>query len=350
MGDLGLRRSYWDGKRVAVTGHSGFKGSWLCLLLTHLGAEVHGYSRGVGEFPLCDEFRPAVKSVQGDVSDAAALATFMQQCEPDVVFHLGAQALVSEGFVDPVGTWTTNAVGTVAAVDAAAKCNVGVVVVITSDKCYENTGEARRYVESDRLGGADPYSASKAAAELAVSSCPPIGTMSVVSARAGNVIGGGDWAENRLLPDCMRSFQAGSPVVLRRPQATRPWQHVFEPLVGYLVLAQWAAAAQGRRGSWNFGPDETADGSVLFVAERAAEAWGESAVVEVDASQIAFHEAAVLAVDSTKAMTELGWRSIWDLETAVDETVRWYQHWARGDDMRQFSIDQINTFLAAADP
>lgn len=342
-----LNAQAWAGRRVAITGHTGFKGSWLSLLMTEMNAEVFGFSRsGLGTYPLADLIRPAGEtSTDGDVCDPTAVGAFMATAKPDVVFHLAAQALVSDGYSDPVGTWQSNAAGTAVVLDQANAHDVQAVVVVTSDKCYENLGGGQRFLETDPLGGADPYSASKAGAELVSSSFPVTAPTAVATARAGNVIGGADWAKGRLVPDCIKAFMEDSPVVLRRPDATRPWQHVLEPVVGYALLAEHIMSSEGFQGAWNFGPDEASDETVLRVATLAAEGWGGSASVEVDEASATFEEATLLAVDSSKAKETLGYRPRWTMPEAVATTVDWYRRWHGNEAMEDVSRSQLRDFL-----
>lgn len=329
--------AFWSGRRVFVTGHTGFKGSWLTAWLLRMGAEVTGYALPPPTGPslyralrLADEHR----GVTGDVRDAASLDASLRDARPEVVFHLAAQALVRRSYAEPTETFGTNVMGTVHLLDAVrAVGSVGAVVAVTTDKVYENREWVWPYREHDALGGHDPYSSSKAMAELATASYrrsffPPSdlarhGT-AIATARAGNVIGGGDWAEDRLVPDLVRGFERDRPVVIRHPDAVRPWQHVLEPLSGYLVLAERLQAGDADAcDAWNFGPD---DGDALPVgdlADRLASRWGEGARW-LHEPGVGPHEAHVLRLDIAKARHVLRWLPRWTIATAVDRTADWY--------------------------
>lgn len=310
----------WAGRRVLITGHTGFKGAWLALWLARMGAEVHGLSKD----PLAEPAL-ACADLHGehpvDVRDGKAVAGALATSAPAVVFHLAAQALVRRALIDPVGTWQTNVVGTANVLTALPQATRAVVVV-TSDKCYRDVETGRPMREDDPLGGKDPYSASKAAQELVASSfretlLAPRG-VAVATARAGNVIGGGDWAADRLVPDLIRAQRAGEPLVLRNPDAVRPWQHVLDPLSGYLVLAERLLEGPGFDEAWNFGPAIEDARSVRWVAERLG------AQVEVRPDPDAGKESALLRLDSTKARERLGWTPPLDLEAGLDATARGY--------------------------
>lgn len=330
LSDLGRT---FAGRRVLVTGHTGFKGSWLSLWLADLGAQVTGYA--LAPKTPHDHFVEAgvaqlVTHVEADVRDAARLAALFKDAQPEFVFHLAAQAIVSESYADPKTTFDVNVGGTVNLLEAVRHApSVRALVCITSDKCYRNQEWVWGYRENDALGGRDPYSASKAAAELVFSAYQSSffegrAGFAAATARAGNVIGGGDWSLDRVVPDCVRAFSAGQPVTLRRPEATRPWQHVLEPLSGYLVLAQaLAAGAVSAGGAWNFGPPAASLATVRDLVDRAAAAWGEDARVEIGTGS--FHEAGLLRLNIDKAQAELGWQPRWDLDRTVRETVAWYK-------------------------
>jgi len=355
--------AFWRGRRVLVTGHTGFKGSWLALWLKALGAEVTGFALAPpGEpnlFTLAGVERD-VHHVHGDVRDAAALDACIAQARPQVVLHLAAQSLVRLSYREPVQTYATNVMGTVHLLDAVRRQpGVEAVLVVTSDKCYENREWLWGYRENEAMGGHDPYSNSKGCAELVTSAMRRSffadGGPGIGSARAGNVIGGGDWADDRLLPDAMRAFIAGQPVVLRSPQAVRPWQHVLEPLRGYLLLAE-ALADPTRRArhaqGWNFGPDEADCRAVADVVSLAAGEWPGARVV-VNPPPDAPHEANLLRLDCTQAHQQLAWRPHWRLERGVAETVAWFRAFADGQDMRQVTLAQLAGYdprLAAPSP
>jgi len=348
-------REFWQDRRVLVTGHTGFKGAWLCLWLGSLGARVTGFSLPPATTPnlftLADIGR-RIDSQFGDVREASRVDAVMAQSRPEVVFHLAAQALVRRSYADPIGTYATNVMGTAHVLDAARRASgLRAIVVITSDKCYENREWWWPYREDEAMGGHDPYSSSKGCAELVtaawrrsffpVDGAEPVG---VGSARAGNVIGGGDWADDRLVPDCMRAFAAGEPVVLRHPTAVRPWQHVLEPLAGYLSLAERLANdPRGFGEGWNFGPAADEARPVAWVVDRLSRFWGGEARWEPDPGSHP-HEAALLQVDAAKARARLGWTPRLSLEEGLRWTVDWYKRAAAGENAAALSLDQIGRF------
>ena len=318
MEALGLDPAFWSGRRVLVTGATGFKGRWLAEWLSVLGARVFGFS------------------LPSDVRDASALTAAFKEATPSVVFHLAAQPLVRASYLDPAGTYDLNVVGTARVLDAArAVGGLHSVVVVTSDKCYENRELGRPFVEDDPLGGHDPYSSSKAAQELVAAAYARSFDLSVATARAGNVIGGGDWGADRLVPDAMRALAAGEPLRVRNPNAIRPWQHVLCPLHGYLLLAQ-----RGARGGWNLGPAEDDAKAVRWIAERLGVTW------EGDEGDHP-HEAHYLRLDSGKARTELGWEPRWDLERGLDATAEWYAAHRDGRDVDELRRRQIADYASA---
>ena len=340
----------WDGRRVLVTGHTGFKGSWLSLWLRELGADVVGVADGVPTTPslyASAGVADLVHDVRADVTDQTAVRQAVVAAEPDVVFHLAAQSLVRRSYTDPVGTWRTNVDGTVAVLEAVrAAPSVRAVVVVTSDKCYRQPGPGRPYLEDDALGGDDPYSSSKAAAELATASWrrsflddgPPVAT-----ARAGNVLGGGDWAPDRLVPDTIRAASAGRPLVVRNPSYTRPWQDVLDCLHGYLLLAEALLAGEDVAEAWNFGPDPEAVQPVRAVVDGLARRWpGGFAHTTTPASGP--HEASALLLDSSKARARLGWAPRRSLEDTLDHLVEWYVTEQRGDDVAALCLRHLRTF------
>ena len=330
-------RAFWEGRRVLLTGHTGFKGAWLALWLHSLGAEVHGFSAPPPSSPSLFELARVdeliASSTIGDVRDADAVAR--AAAGADVVLHLAAQAIVRRSLVDPRETWEVNVVGTVNVLDAARGASR--ILVVTSDKCYREVESGRSMREDDALGGKDPYSASKAAQELVARSHRDALGLPIATARAGNVIGGGDWAADRLVPDLFRAALAGEPLVIRSPQAVRPWQHVLNPLSGYLRLVE-----AGVFDAFNFGPDADDEQPVEWLVERLAERW--DAPLEVRAGGDASAESAVLRLDSSKARSALGWSPRWDLGAGLNATVAWYQAFARGDDVRAVSMAQIEGF------
>ncbi len=352
---------FWRGRRVLVTGHTGFKGSWLAHWLLAEGAEVTGYalapSTSPALFDLLDllGLTGRLRHVVGDVRDAAHLAATVAAARPEVVLHLAAQPLVRLSYREPRATWETNVGGTVNLLEAVrATPGVRACVVITSDKCYENREWVWGYRENEAMGGHDPYSSSKGAAEIAVTSWRrsffgnPAGCR-LASARAGNVIGGGDWSADRIVTDFVLAIQAGRPLRLRNPQATRPWQHVLEPLSGYLQLA-WrlcqddgAAYADG----WNFGPGDASVTTVESLAHQLVAAYG-SGSVEIARDPNQPHEAGLLKLDCSKAATRLGWRGVWDVATTAERTAHWYQAQNKGQAASQLVDADLNAYLTAA--
>jgi len=349
----------YAGRRVLVTGDTGFKGSWLCAWLVSLGAEVGGYALAPPTDPSLFELARLgveVAHVRGDVRDLDALRMAVAAFAPELVFHLAAQPLVRASYGDPVGTFATNVMGTVNVFEAVrSSTSVRVVVNVTSDKCYENSGGAVAFREGDRLGGHDPYSASKACAEVVSAAYRRSffgagGRVRVATARAGNVIGGGDWADDRLVPDCVRAIVAGREVVLRRPAAVRPWQHVLEPLAGYLWLgARLLLDGEAHDGAWNFGPGADAAVPVAAVVEAFLAAYGAGSWRPDAAAEEQPHEAAELLLDGAKARSELGLRPVWSVATAIARTAAWYRLWAAGEaDLRAALRADIDAYVEAA--
>ena len=346
-----IRREFWAGKRVLVTGHTGFKGSWLALWLASMGARVSGYALAPATDPalwpllgLAGE----MQDIAADVRDPAVMDGAFAQARPEIVFHLAAQSLVRLSYQDPVGTYATNVMGTVNLLDAARRCQeTRAVVIVTSDKCYENRESDHAYRESDPMGGRDPYSSSKGCAELVTAAYRNsffAKGAAVASARAGNVIGGGDWAADRLVPDLVRSAQRNESTAIRHPKATRPWQHVLEPLSGYLMLAErlWQDSARFS-GGWNFGPDEADAVPVESVANAVVAQWGAPARWNPVAGTHP-HEAHLLRLDSTKARSLLGWKPRLGLGNALAWTVQWYKEQAARADARQLCLRQIEQY------
>ena len=342
--------STFKGRRVFITGHTGFKGSWLAFLLGEVGAEVLGYALPpVGEknhFELLN-LAQLIEHVEADIRDEKKLATTMSGFKPEFVFHLAAQALVRPSYTDPKATFETNVMGSVNLLEAVRHCeSVRSLVYITSDKCYENLEWLWGYRENDRLGGHDPYSASKASAEMVFSAYvrsffferPELGA---ASTRAGNVIGGGDWAEDRIIPDCIRAIESKKPIHLRNPFATRPWQHVLEPLSGYLLLAaclREEPSAYG--GSWNFGPPSKEVRTVSEVAERLVAQFGIGSI-DSKASVEKHHEARLLQLNCDKAHQLLGWHPRWDFERTLDMTADWYKQLNAGEEAKNITRQQL---------
>jgi CDP-glucose 4,6-dehydratase len=324
---------FYRGKRVLVTGHTGFKGGWLCAWLSRMGAEVTGLALPPQPSGIPTSFSAAesdVRSVIGDVRDPAVVGAVLARFRPEIVFHLAAQSLVRRGYREPVATFATNVMGTVHLLEAVRTTpSVRAVVVVTSDKCYENREWEWSYRETDAIGGADPYSSSKGCAELVVASYrrsyfTPEEQPGLASARAGNVIGGGDWSEDRLVPDFVRATLAGRPLVLRHPSAVRPWQHVLEPLHGYMLLARglWEES-QELSEAWNFGPAEESAVTVQHLARSLVRHWGRGEIVAVSDPD-GWHEAHQLRLDARKARSRLGWSPLLALDEAVAFTARWY--------------------------
>jgi CDP-glucose 4,6-dehydratase len=345
--------SFYRGRRVLVTGHTGFKGSWLVLWLRKMGASAVGVALPPAS-PL-SMFASAELASPGDhfcdVRNLPALRQVFEDTKPEIVFHLAAQAIVGIAYRDPLATFEANIMGSAHILECARSVpGVAAAVMITSDKCYENVEQIWGYRENDRLGGADPYSASKAGAEIVISSFTRSffqedGTANVASARAGNVVGGGDWSEFRLIPDCVRGLRAKLPISLRSPKSTRPWQFVLEPLAGYLLLGR-RLVEEGKafQGAWNFGPPVDNTKTVDRGARAVVEAWGEGSIEHQPATP--FHESTWLQLDSTKARRHLGWRSVLDFAGTMDLTTQWYKHQdaIRDASMLDYSLDQLAAF------
>lgn len=354
---------FWSGRRVFVTGHTGFKGSWLCLWLQRLGAQITGFALDAPTQPsLFEEAEVAhgIDHVVGDVRDVTAVRDAMQRARPEVVFHLAAQSLVRHSYADPVETYATNVMGTVHLLDAARHIDsVRALINVTTDKCYENIETRRAYIESDTLGGRDPYSSSKACSEFVTSAFrqsfftpaeDDTLRTGVASARAGNVIGGGDWAVDRLVPDLLRAFDRGEPAIVRRPHAVRPWQHVLEPLAGYLALAERLHAQPQRySGAWNFGPRPDDMRAVDEIAAALTSALGAGASFLVQAEAGAPHEAGLLLLDANKARGELGWESVLKLEEALVWIAAWHRARQNGESVRTVTLEQIGRYEARID-
>ncbi len=349
---------FWKGKRVFLTGHTGFKGSWLSLWLESVGAQVKGYALEPPTAPaLFTVARVAagMESQIGDVRDLATLSSSMAIFKPDVVIHMAAQPLVRLSYREPIETYATNVMGTAHVLESARHvASVRCIVCVTSDKCYENQERDRGYCEDEPMGGHDPYSSSKGCAELVISAYRRsfFGSSegaAVASARAGNVIGGGDWADDRLIPDILRSFEKAAPVVIRNPSAIRPWQHVLEPLSGYLTLAEalWNRGQEFAEG-WNFGPSDEDAWPVQQIVERMVQSWGEGASWGLDGREHP-HEAGFLKLGCAKACTRLKWVPRWDLNNALARTVKWHRNWLHNQDMRAACLKEIVDYTATPD-
>jgi CDP-glucose 4,6-dehydratase len=353
MEAVGLNRDFWRGRRVFVTGHTGFKGSWLILLLKALGAKIFGFARPAptepAMFTLLGLEAHCAHRV-GDICDLAALEDALREARPDIVIHMAAQPLVRASYASPVETYAVNLMGTVNLLDASRRLEtIPAIVAVTTDKVYENRATGKAYAEEDRLGGHDPYANSKACAELAIdayrASYFSQARIGLASARAGNVIGGGDFAPDRLVPDAVRAFMQGRSLALRNPLFVRPWQHVLEPLCGYLLLAERLHADPDLGRGWNFGPAPEEDATVRSVVEILAEIWGDGASWRLDEGSHP-REAAHLSLDSGRARAELAWRPRFRLAEALRQTAAWYLAWRDGRDMLRFSKEQINSYLS----
>lgn len=351
-----MENSFWREKKVFITGHTGFKGGWLSLWLQHLGANVTGFSLAPPTIPnLFESARLAagMASIFGDVRDLKLLTSALQQAEPEIVIHMAAQPLVLYSYENPVETYSTNILGTVNILEAVRQSTcVKAVVNVTSDKCYENREWMWGYRENERLGGRDPYSSSKACSEIITSAYRDSyfktanKGVAIATARAGNVIGGGDWAVDRLIPDFFRAQEFGKVLEIRNPLSVRPWQHVLEPLSGYLMLAQYLYQRGNEYAdAWNFGPAETDTKTVRWVVDTLVQLWDGSKPSRVSVSNPRAHEAQYLRLDCSKANTRIGWAPRWKLPAALSSIVDWHKAFQSADvDMRAFSLQQISEF------
>jgi len=349
--------SQWRGRRVFLTGHTGFKGSWLALWLARRGAQIRGYALAPPTEPnlfTAASVATVLDDIRGDIRDYASLESSMTEFAPEVVFHLAAQPIVRRSYADPLGTYSTNVMGTANVLEAVRKTlSVRAVVCVSTDKCYQNQEWVWPYRETDILGGFDPYSSSKACAEMVCSayrsSFFPVDRIdehrvALATARAGNVVGGGDWSEDRLIPDLIRGFQTGQPVLIRQPTAIRPWQHVLDPLNGYILLAEKLLDAPSQFcSSFNFGPNNEDAWPVERIATKLAEMWGAGATWTRD-SVPGVHEHHSLTLDTSKARKQLGWQPRLRIEANLEWTMKWYRDWQQGADMNQNTLAQIARF------
>ena len=353
--------SFWAGKNVLLTGHTGFKGSWLSLWLQAMGAKVTGYALAPPTNPnlfAAAKVANGMTSIEGDIRDIAALSKVLEKCQPEIVIHMAAQSLVRYSYTNPIETYATNVMGTVHVLEAARLVgSVRAIVNVTSDKCYENREWVWGYRENEAMGGFDPYSNSKGCAELVTAAYQNSyfnpknfaeHRVALASVRAGNVIGGGDWAEDRLIPDIMRAIAQGMPVKIRNPHAIRPWQHVLEPLSGYLLLAQ-KLYEEGATytGGWNFGPCDDDAKPVQWIVEKLTNAWGEGANWLLDGGDHP-HEAHYLKLDCSKAKSRLNWYPRWRLDETLIKIIDWQKKYQQGADMKVATLEQIDIYLKGA--
>jgi len=351
---MAISRTFWEEKIVLITGHTGFKGSWLSIWLNMLGANLHGYALEPTTWPNMFEtagVKKIIKSNIGDIRDYNKLLAAMKKCQPQIVFHLAAQSLVRRSYKEPLETYQTNILGTANLLEAARYVkSVRAVIVITSDKCYENKESNHAYKESDPLGGYDPYSSSKACAEIVTAALRDSFfadlSVAVASARAGNVIGGGDWAQDRLVPDCIKTWVKNKTVEIRYPKAIRPWQHVLEPLAGYIILAE-KLYKHGKKfaRAWNFGPNENNVKPVGTIVDSLANLWGKKAKWKIKTKKQP-HEAMLLKLNCSMAKTKLPWKPRWNIEKALEKTVQWYKtHLRNPKNAIAITLEQINQYM-----
>lgn len=352
-----MNPSFWSGRRVFLTGHTGFKGSWLSLWLRVLGARVTGLALPPPTDPSLFELAQVeqdLRSVIGDVRDLDQIRSVMTTDSPEVVIHMAAQPLVRISYADPILTYSTNVMGTVNVLEAVRECrSVRAILIVTTDKVYEPCASRNGHTETDRLGGHDPYSSSKACVEILIDAwrrsyfaADSEAAVGLASARAGNVLGGGDWASDRLIPDLVRGALQGTEVPIRYPSAVRPWQHVLDPLGGYLALVEqlWSSPIVAS-GAWNFGPSAAAEHTVKWIADKFARTWGEGARWR-DESKPHPHEDSELKLDASKAKRELGWRPHLSADQTLEWTVEWYKAYARQESLRDVTLSQIRRYMA----
>jgi len=345
---MGLTQ-FWKGKKVLITGNTGFKGSWLSIWLDHLGAEIRGYSlEPDNENSLFKtlEIETFFPTTIADIRDIEKLSSEINDFKPEIVFHLAAQPLVQESYLNPRETYEINIMGTINLLDSALKCpSIKSFINVTSDKVYENKSWEWGYRENERLNGNDPYSNSKSCADL-IASCYKNSLLeekfNLSNVRSGNVIGGGDWAKDRLIPDMIRAIISGEDLILRNPKSTRPWQHVLEPLYGYMMLAEKMYSSNKYNSDWNFGPDHSEDASVEDISKEYKKFWSKNVKVSLESD---FHkESKYLRLDSSKANSRLRWNSKWDLKNSLSKTFSWYQEFLNGSDMKKATIYQIEEY------
>jgi CDP-glucose 4,6-dehydratase len=349
-----MNENFWKNKKILITGHTGFKGSWLTIWLKKLGANVTGFSKSIPTNPNLFEIsniEKDIKSISGDIQNYEFLKESIEKCEPEIVFHMAAQSLVMKSYSDPIETFSTNVMGTVNLLNAIKETKkTSVVVNVTSDKCYENNESVEGYTEDDPMGGYDPYSSSKGCAELITKSFRNSffnsdhgNNIALASVRAGNVLGGGDWAENRLIPDIIRSIKNKESVKIRNPNALRPWQHVLDPLSGYIQLSEklWDEKQKYSEG-WNFGPDKNESKPVSWIIGKFDELWKTKINWVFENNEL--HEAKNLILNCQKAKSRLGWNSKINLETTLKWTIEWYEKFYGGEDMKKITEEQIKKF------
>lgn len=344
-----MKTHFWHGKHVFLTGHTGFKGSWTSLWLQNLGARVTGFALPPPTQPsLFDKAQIAqgITSIVGDIRNATTIEQAIVAAQPDILIHMAAQPLVRYSYANPVETYSTNVMGLVNVLEAVRKTpSIKAVINVTTDKCYENHEKDAGYREDEAMGGYDPYSSSKGCAELLSAAYRRSYQLPIATARAGNVIGGGDWAEDRLIPDILRAIEAGRPVLIRNPHAIRPWQHVLEPLSGYLTLAeQLYTHGTPFAEAWNFGPNEEDAKPVQWIVEQLTEYWGQGARWQLDEGDHP-HEAHYLKLDCKKAKSKLLWQPRWSLPTALEQIILWHKAFLNGENMRQTTSAQINAYM-----
>jgi CDP-glucose 4,6-dehydratase len=349
---------FWNGKRIFITGHTGFKGSWISIWLQCMHAEVTGYSleppTNPSLFKLAGVDRGMI-DIRGDVRDLNSLCHALNESRPEIVIHMAAQSIVRDSYKIPVDTYSTNVMGTVNLLEAVRSCNsIRAVVNVTTDKCYENREWPRGYIENDALGGYDPYSNSKACSELVTAAYRNsyfnsinygVHGVAIASARAGNVIGGGDWSVDRLIPDCIKALLKDEKVLVRNPTAIRPWQHVLEPLYGYLLLAQRLYEDGPKYAeAWNFGPPDEDLKTVEWIVKSLYSKWGKNTDYEIDLKDNP-HESHILKLDCSKSRIKLGWRPRWNIEKAIDSIVDWTKSFSKKEDLREVCLNQIEEYL-----